>query len=151
MPEMSSMILYAIWAFVCSICAIRIRQQNAKIIKYEMLIVAEDNKNRNLINMLDNKIDTLQSCVYQYSNTKSLTNRVECIEKELDTYLDKTFMLTGFEPSTGLPYYTTNYDENNEIVTRDNLTHQWNSPSGSMAGHRFVVEQFATLGDSYYE
>jgi len=69
----------------------------------------------------------------------AINDKILYIEKELDTYLDKTFMLTGFEPFTGIPYYTTNYDKNNKIVVRKSLLNYWETP---MYG-KFVVRQFA--------
>ena len=101
------------------------------------LIIIEKNKQINRINC---KVSTLKECINDNKATVSLNTRVSCIEKELDKYLDKTFMLTGFEPFTGLPYYTTRLDENGYIVASDNLANHWKSKQGG--GSRFVTEQF---------
>ena len=67
--------------------------------------------------------------------------RLSQIEKDLELYLDKAFMLVGFAPDTGMPLYVTQHDADGNVMIRDAVADYWKS--GNMPD--FVGEQFTNL------
>ena len=58
-------------------------------------------------------------------NTTELRNSINFIRVEIDTYLDKTYMLVGFDPNNGFPLYVTRKNEYGEIPVRKELADYW--------------------------
>ena len=69
-----------------------------------------------------------------------MIKRLSQIERDLDMYLDKAFMLVGFTPETGMPLYVTQHDADGNVMIRDAVADYWKS--GQMPD--FVGEQFTS-------
>jgi hypothetical protein len=67
--------------------------------------------------------------------------RLSQIERDLELYLDKAFMMVGFAPDTGMPLYVTQHDADGNVMIRDAVADYWKS--GQMPD--FVGEQFSEL------
>ena len=65
-------------------------------------------------------------------------SRLDHIEQDLELHLDKTFMLVGFQPYSGMPIYVTRHDDGSNVIVRDSVVEYWKS--GQMPN--FVGEQF---------
>lgn len=72
------------------------------------------------------------------SNDQAIHARLTRIEDDLELHLDRTFMLVGFEPYTGMPLYVTQHDDDGTVVVRDAVADYWRS--GNMPA--FVGRQF---------
>jgi len=49
------------------------------------------------------------------------------LKLDIDTYLDKTYMLVGFNPNNGLPIFVTRKNEYGEMPVRRELIDYWNA------------------------
>ena len=56
-------------------------------------------------------------------------SRIKFVENDINQYLDKTYMLVGFNPQTGMPIYVVRTNEFNEPHIRQEVVEYWQSQS----------------------
>lgn len=56
-------------------------------------------------------------------------SRIKYIENDINQYLDKTYMLVGFNPDSGMPIYVVRTNEFNEPHVREEVVEYWKSLS----------------------
>ena len=56
-------------------------------------------------------------------------SRIKFVENDINQYLDKTYMLVGFNPQTGMPIYVVRTNEFNEPHVRQEVVEYWQSQS----------------------
>ena len=100
---------------------------NEKISKYEELIKLNIKENNNkIINRLSNEINNKINIKLNKS-LKELYIDIEYIKLDLNTYLDKTYMLVGFDLNTNMPIYVMRKNELDEVHVRKELADYWSS------------------------
>ena len=79
-------------------------------------LIAKTNEQTN--KRLHSKINKNISEIRMFQNSLKL---------DIDTYLDKTYMLVGFNPNNGLPIFVTRKNEYGEMPVRQELIDYWNA------------------------
>ena len=77
------------------------------------------------MNKISNEINTK---INNKLNNKfsDLYNQIHYIKYELNTYLDKTYMLVSFDSKTNIPIYVLRKNELDQVQIRQELADYWN-------------------------
>jgi len=81
--------------------------------------------NKKIMNKISNEINTK---INNKLNNKfsDLYNQIHYIKYELNTYLDKTYMLVSFDSKTNIPIYVLRKNELDQVQIRQELADYWN-------------------------
>ena len=77
------------------------------------------------------------------SKIANIKYRLNYLHKDVETYLDKTHMLVGFQPGSGMPIFVLRKNEYGQVPMRQEVSDYWNSHTraNQMIIYQYPIEQ----------
>ena len=104
---------------------IEIKNINIKLNDIKDKLQEKSEINKKIMTKISNEINTKINNKLN-NRLSELYNEIHYIKYELNTYLDKTYMLVGFDSKTNIPIYVLRKNELDQVHIRQELADYWN-------------------------